>query len=130
MEIIHVSKFQPGTVEKKSSTIGPQVGTKPVCLCTSPSYGGRLDDLHSSLRQSNEVKKIIIDLLHYLQLILLQPVLVQVYGVFPGHFCKSEMVNKTSVLGKLKTIGAGALNSHQVYVMTHKCKNNKYMLKH
>ena len=36
--IIHISKFKPGTVEKNSSTIGPPAGIKPMplrCRCNA-----------------------------------------------------------------------------------------------
>ena len=36
--IIHISKFKPGTVEKNSSTIGPPAGIKPTplrCRCSA-----------------------------------------------------------------------------------------------
>ncbi len=35
--VIHMSKFEPGTVEKNSSTIGPPAGIEPTsvrCRCT------------------------------------------------------------------------------------------------
>ena len=46
VEIIHMSKFEPGTVEKNSSTIGPPAGIEPTpvrCRCTALTtklYGG------------------------------------------------------------------------------------------
>ena len=52
--IIHISKFKPGTVEKNSSTIGPPAGIEPTPFampvqCSIPAGGPIVDEFFSTV---------------------------------------------------------------------------------